>query len=476
MMLPFLPEAARRNFSQYSALIGKDFSLSFEELARSVRQFSLYLQESQPSSERVLFEAHSTAESVVLFWSILNSGRLAVPLNYRLPDAALKETLRLLNAAVYFGKLPRPLNERIPLPKILTSRSGQGTSGTLRAAAEEFHPATLVFTSGSTARPRAVVHSYGNHYFSALGANRNMPLHIGDRWLLSLPLYHVAGIAILFRTMLAGAAVVLPDEHCSLKENILQFKPTHLSLVATQLNDLLEDPSMNDALRAMKGILMGGSAIPENLLRKAHERGWPLVLSYGSTQMSSQITATAPGDAFAAWQTSGRVLAYREVRIDDWGEIWVRGKTLFSGYWENGVTKKTTDENGWFATGDLGRWDEKGRLIVLGRKDRMFISGGENIFPEEIERALERISRVQRAVVVPVPESRFGQRPVAFVKAEKFDSVQEAAFKNALRQILPGYKIPLRIFAWPDDVPSGMKVSLKWFENKARMLLKEEDH
>ncbi len=474
MMLPFLPHEAKGSFSQYPALIGKDFSLSFEELAHSVQRFSLWLQENHPS-ERVLFEAHSTVESVVLFWAALNSGRVAVPLNYRLPDAGLKDTLRFLNASVYFGKLPRTVTKGIHISEVFSSLSGQENPGTLRAATDEFHPATLVFTSGSTARPRAVLHSYGNHYYSALGANRNMPLQIGDRWLLSLPLYHVAGIAILFRTMLTGAAVILPDEERSLKQNILQSRPTHLSLVAAQLNDLLEDPSMDEPIREMKAILMGGSAIPENLLRKAYERGWPLVLSYGSTQMSSQITATAPGDSFAAWQTSGRVLAYREVRIDDSGEIWVRGKTLFLGYWENGAVQKPTDDQGWFASGDLGLWDEEKRLVVLGRKDRMFISGGENIFPEEIERALEKIPAVERAVVVPIPEARFGHRPVAFVKAENFDLAQEVAFKNTLRQTLPGYKIPLRIFAWPDDVPSGMKVSLKWFENKARMLLKENE-
>ncbi len=470
MMLPFLPGEARRSFSQYPALIGKDFSLSFEELAHTVRHFSRWLQENHPT-ERVLFEAHSTVESVVLFWAALNSGRIAVPLNYRLPDAGLKEVLGFLDASFYFGNKSRTLTARIPFPEISSAHA----SVALETAREETQPATLVFTSGSTARPRAVLHSYGNHYYSALGANRNMPLQIGDRWLLSLPLYHVAGIAILFRTMLAGAAVILPDEERSLKQNILQSKPTHLSLVAAQLNDLLEDPSMDEPLREMKAILMGGSAIPENLLRKAYERGWPLVLSYGSTQMSSQITATAPGDLFAAWQTSGRVLAYREVRIDDSGEIWVRGKTLFLGYWENGAVQRPMDDAGWFASGDLGMWDEEKRLVVLGRKDRMFISGGENIFPEEIERALEKIPAVERAVVVPIPEARFGHRPVAFVKAENFDLAREVAFKNTLRQALPGYKIPLRIFAWPNDVPSGMKVSLKWFENKARMLLKEDE-
>ncbi len=477
MKLPFLPVQSAENFGEQPAVITPERHFSFNELLGIIQTAATALEKAGlHPGDRLAIEAQSTIEVIALFWAAI-AGKISVALmSPRLPDQTFTELLQYLNCSIAYINSERTLHSGVhKLYWPPEARAGEHVNPFLPQSVNEEQPATIIFTSGSTGKPRAVLHAYRNHYYSALGSNQNIPLQPGDRYMLSLPLFHVAGIAILFRTMLAAASLVLPDKNSSLAENIICFKPTHLSLVAAQLSDLLNDPQVPPSLAGVKTILMGGSAMPQSLLQKAFARGWPLVVSYGSTEMSSQITATAPGAPFEDWQTSGRLLPYRELKISGSGEILVRGKTLFPGYLHGDKIQAKLTSDGWFATGDLGLLDAKDRLTVKGRKDRMFISGGENIYPEEIERALEQLPSVSRAVVVAVPHTRFGQRPVAFVQTAEIHDFDEAALKKALRNVLPGFKIPMRIFDWPKDAPSGMKVDLQWFGAKAADLVEKEE-
>jgi O-succinylbenzoic acid--CoA ligase len=299
-----------------------------------------------------------------------------------------------------------------------------------------------------------VLHSWANHLYSAKGSNANLPLHSGDRWLLSLPLYHVGGLAILVRCALAGAAVAVPDQDASLSATLDATGATHASLVATQLRRLLE---AREALpRRVRGLLLGGGPLPEGLLRRGHERSWPLHTSYGSTEMASQITTTPPGAPLSTLRTAGRRLPHRRLRIDADGQILVAGPTLCLGIAE-GNDLHDPRAHGWLPTGDLGRLDAQGRLHVQGRTDRQFISGGENIQPEELEAALERGDRIARAVVVPVPDPEYGRRPVAFLRTTGGPLPEE--WRDRLRAELPSFKVPDAAYPLPEAATEGrMKV------------------
>ena len=155
--------------------------------------------------------------------------------------------------------------------------------------------------------------------------------------------------------------------------------------------------------------------------------------------------------------TTGQILRYREVSISEDGEILVRGHTRFQGYVDGDRLETPFDENGWFGTGDIGDFDADGYLTVTGRKDNMFISGGENIQPEEIEKAFRAVQGVADAIVVPVDNEEFGQRPVAFVQMLGGAGANEG-IRDAVAQSLPRYKIPDHILPWPDDaVALGIK-------------------
>jgi O-succinylbenzoic acid--CoA ligase len=156
------------------------------------------------------------------------------------------------------------------------------------------------------------------------------------------------------------------------------------------------------------------------------------------------------------------VLAHRQIKIDDEQQIWVRGATLFRGYVNGASISCPTDAEGWYGTGDLGRWDSQGRLIIIGRRDHLFISGGENIYPEEIERALLDLPGVLQAIVVPAADREFGQIPVAFVDG---DHDQVTHWRRALAELLPKFKIPARYYPWPQH--EGLKPNRRTLQQLA---------
>ena len=326
-------------------------------------------------------------------------------------------------------------------------------------------PATVVFTSGSTGTPKAALHTFGNHYFNAVGSGENIALAPGDRWLHSLPLYHVGGLSIVFRCLLAGAAMALPDAESRLSASVSKLGATHVSLVPTQLLRLLREEA---GLPGLKAVLMGGGPIPPSLVDEALARGLPIHTSYGLTEMSSQVTTTPPGASTGQLRTAGRVLPRRRVRVSGSGEILVRGETLFAGYVEKGETNLPLDDGGWFHTGDLGEFDGDGYLRVVGRADNLFVSGGENVQPEEIEAALLRLEGVEEAVVVPVPDPEFGERPVAFVRMADGADPLTPNLAGSLAESLPRFKVPDAFYPWPAGVGAGMKVDRVSFRERAR--------
>jgi len=419
--------------------------------------------------DRIALHVDRTPNAVILLWAVWRRGAVAVPLSTRLPPGeigprALQVDSAYLVTATQEGEVDASDQIDILSPQAVVA--GRGTRETSAGEAPDHdRPASIVFTSGSTGTPKAALHTWANHLYSAKGANANLPLEREDRWLLSLPLYHVGGLAILVRCALAGAAVAIPPARTSIAANLRAAHATHVSLVATQFRRVLD--AIDGAPPAsLKAVLLGGGPIPDGLLRDGYGRSWPLLTSYGSTEMASQITTTAPGAPLDDLQTAGRTLPHRRVRIED-EQIYVAGPTLFRGYVPLEGPEAPQTDDGWYPTGDRGRIDASGRLRVLGRMDRMFVSGGENIQPEEIEAVLERLDVVERAAVVPVPHAEYGRRPVAFVHTT--EPVDETGLQRVLTSTLPGYKIPDGFYKLPAKVlTQGLKINRERLRERAR--------
>ena len=430
---------------------------------------ALHLGGLEPGS-RVALHLPKDERYVALVLALIRAGHVACPISDRLTPRGVTPLLERAACSALISEDEKLLQAAgadllRPWPETLLEEVPQGTSHRSESIDIPLErPATIIFTSGSTGVPKAALHTFGNHYHSALGSNANITLQPGDRWLHSLPLYHVGGLSILFRCLLEGATVALPQSGTSPGESITSLGATHVSLVSTQLSRLLRESA---DLGRLQAVLMGGGPVPPSLVDEALVRGLPVHTSYGLTEMASQVTSTPPGASLGELRTAGRALPNREVSISARGEILVRGETLFAGYVEGEESDRPLDADGWFHTRDLGELDENGYLRVGGRMDNLFISGGENVQPEEIEEILCRLERVEEAVVVPVPDEEFGARPVAFVR---MDHGESGELVHELEPVLPRFKIPISFYPWPEEARRGIKADRAALSELARRL------
>ncbi|WP_061040316.1 o-succinylbenzoate--CoA ligase [Vibrio coralliirubri] len=303
--------------------------------------------------------------------------------------------------------------------------------------------ASIVFTSGSSGNPKAVAHTLEQHLCSASGLLDVFQFKGNDTWLLSLPMYHVSGLAIVHRWLAAGGCIKIGTGQ--LETDIQEC--SHASLVATQLHRLLKS---KQAL-TLTHVLLGGSHIPEALGLEAQQMGIETWLGYGMTEAASTVTAK-PVDASC---TAGFVLNHRQLKIEE-QRIFIGGETLASGYYYQGKLTPLVDNNGWFDSKDLGEWVGEQESII-GRADNQFISGGENIHCEEIERVLNQLSEVNQAFIVPIEDDEFGFRPAAIVDCAELPTKEW--FIEQLIGRLERFKFPVEYYRMPQQEQQGIKVS-----------------
>lgn len=434
-----------------------------------------------PGSRLALYAENDPVHFMLFFAAWINN-ILFVPLNRALPfDAAVKDAAPDVvitgdcclapgyeTGAVFPEAPPHPYC--ISAESLLQGMPQNDTTLPVFTPVALDRECSLVFTSGSTGKPRGVVHTISNHVYSALGAISFLGLTSANRWLITLPLNHVGGLSVFTRTFLSGAAAVFPETRHRTNDAIMEQAADFISLVPTQLiRYMTAGPtaagSVLDRLKSMRAILLGGAPAPGWVIDKALDESLPIVPSYGSTESCSLVTAVPPGSKRSVYKTAGRVLPYRKLALDADGRILLAGKTRFAYYLEGGK-KVFPFQDGWFKTADLGETDDHGNWIITGRCDEIFISGGENINPYEIENHLMAIGGIDAAVVVPAPHPEFGHVPWAFiVSSRKMDPEKVSA---ALRKTLPGFKIPVKMmFVDPQETAGGIKADRRYFKKKA---------
>ncbi len=442
------------------ALITGGTTLNYPELLNKALGIRQSLFERGLKADQVVVLDNLPPEAmIVALWACSLGRFIAFPLNTRFPASTLKATLSNLNPAMIISDRGLIPSLAVTFNELTESSQGPDARNAVNFNLDE--AATLLMTSGSSGTSKIVVHSHGNHIANALGSNLNIPISANDRWLISLPLYHVGGLSILYRTTLTGATVVIPDPQTSLLESITKYQISHISLVATQLQELLEEPKAHKSLQKLKAILLGGSAIPKSLLKRALQLELPIHISYGSTEMASQITTTQASDRSTDLNNSGTLLAGRDLIISAGGEILVRGQTLALGYQDGLQRTDLRDAMGWFHTGDIGYLEVQGKLTVTGRLDNQFISGGENIQPEQIETILTSITGISQALVLAQQDEKFGMRPVAYIQTNELN-LKVGELVTELKKSLPGYMIPVAFFQMPAELlQDRMKLSRK---------------
>ncbi|MFH0271825.1 o-succinylbenzoate--CoA ligase [Vibrio jasicida] len=317
--------------------------------------------------------------------------------------------------------------------------------------------ASIVFTSGSTGKPKAVVHTHRQHLASAQGLLAEFRFNHEDSWLLSLPLYHVSGLAIVYRWLFAGATLKVGSGN--LADDILGV--SHASLVATQLKRLLDE----QVELSLTHVLLGGSHVGHELALRATQQGIETWLGYGMTEAASTVTAKR----IDSISNAGHLLQNRDIKLVE-QRIYIGGKTLAAGYFHQGNITSLLNESGWFDSKDLGEW-QGDELKIIGRADNQFISGGENVHCEEIEAALNQIESVSQSIVVPVEDVEFGHRPVAVMQTDSL--LDNAQYEQHLQTKLEKFKWPVAYYVMPQTLlAGGIKVSRKavkdWLKNEVQ--------
>lgn len=307
-------------------------------------------------------------------------------------------------------------------------------------------PATLIFTSGSTGAPKAARLALENHLACARAANEVLQVDASARLVCALPLFHVGGLSMIFRCLLSGATLSLHerfDAAAVLAD--LRAGATHVSVVAATLSRLLDTaapapaaagsgagPALPPALA-----IAGGGPVPATLLARARGAGLRVVQTWGMTETCSMATCEPPADADGL--TAGPPLPGVRLRIRD-GELEVAGPSVMRGY----LGKPPPGE--WLPTGDLAGLDGRGRLVVHARRGDLITSGGEKVYPAEVEAALLAHPAVREAAVVPADDERWGQVGVAYVVS----AVPPGELRGFLRERLAAYKVPARFVALPE--------------------------
>jgi o-succinylbenzoate---CoA ligase len=363
-----------------------------------------------------------------------------------------------LHACMLGGFVAVPVDRRLSAPEQETVAEGAvaviddplGTGEprareTWREAVHELDaPAVVIHTSGTSSAPKPVTLTYGNLLWSALGSAVALGLDPDERWLCALPLSHVGGISILVRSAIYATTAIVHErfETEPVLTSLREREVTLVSLVATTLARLLD--AGLQAPPALRCALTGGGPVPAALVRRAHEAGVPVSMTYGLTEACSQATTT-PVAALAQGELgAGPPLFCTRLRCADDGEILLAGPTVAPG---------SLAPDGWLHTGDLGEVDERGRLSVTGRKADTIVSGGENVAPSEVEAVLESHPDVLEAAVVGRPDERWGEAVTAIVVARAGRTPGAAALRAHCAAALAPYKVPKRVVLSEHSLP-----------------------
>jgi len=468
-----------------TAIIFEDSRISYLELHQRVNRTCCWLQSlGIEKGDRVAAMLSNCPEFLELFLACSRMGALFVPVNYRLAAPELDYTLtnsrpRLFVFGDEFAETVSwvNLNERRPLmlvagvavcaqlPNVLDYHTGTAafagqqpflTDTMAPGAPEEAH--VIMYTSGTTGQAKGAVLSHRKTFFNCLNADIFFKLHFDDVMLVVLPLFHSGGLFIQASPVIyKGATMILHrnfDPHRTYRD-IREYQVTKFLGVPTIYKSLVKAESERKAdLSSLKVSAIGGEKLTPEMMARFKAAGFSLRQIMGQTETSILLWAHED-DAVLKPGSVGRPVFHAEVRVVDRsgrpcepgqvGEIVVRGSIMMTEYWQDPVKTEETIRGGWLHTGDLARMDEDGYFYLVDRARDMFISGGENIYPAEIERILRMHPGVEDIAVVGMPDETWGEAGYAFVMPKREKNLEA----DDLIQFCDG---KLARYKWPKHV------------------------
>jgi fatty-acyl-CoA synthase len=413
--------------------------------------------------DRVATLTGNTPEHVLAFFACAKAGFMLVPLNWRLAAPELRYQLEDAEPALFlvedeyaelatatgwdFEALDAPHEQVEPV----------------RAEVADEDGLLLIYTSGTTGRPKGAVLTHANCFWTNLSFDLATGLTGDDVALQVLPQFHCGGWNVQpLLTWWKGGKIVLERRFDAARvlKLLAEKRVTTVMGVPAIYLFLSQEPGFADAdLSSLRLAVVGGAPMPEELLRVWQARGIEIVQGYGLTEAAPNVLCLPPEDAIRKMGSAGKPYPFVEVRLSEGNELQVRGPNVFPGYWRNPDATAAALRDGWLHTGDVAEVDDEGCYRIRGRSKDMYISGGENVYPAEVEGILHAHPAVADVAVVGVPDERWGEVGVAFVVVKQ--PVSEEVLFEHCRERLARFKVPKRV-RFVDALPlSAMNKVLK---------------
>ncbi len=442
------------------AVITPSGSISYKEFEGRISfMIEKLLETGLHKGSRAAILSKNSLDYAVLIFALWRIGAVPVPLNVKLLPKEVEEQIEIAHCRILFtgdtiAKEIKPDNTIVvKLPKTVETSEFNFK--------EEIEPgiedtAVIIFTSGSTGTPKGVELSFNNLIQSAVTGDQIFRHREGDRWLASLPFYHVGGLSVIIRCFYYGAALIIPAsleaEHLSFA--IEKYKPTLTSLVTTQLKRFIDSGfKPNPELRH---VLLGGGFIDPLLVKNAYNSNWNVSKSYGITETASFVTALSTDEFRLKPDSAGKALPPNQILIVDEdrnplpsmrpGEIAVKAQSVAKGYFGSREESSNKFSGDIFYSGDYGWLDEEGYLFIEARRNDLIVSGGENISPFEVEKEILIHPNIKEACVFGIEDDEWGQAVAAAIVTKNNSEISLSEMKDFLNNRLPGYKQPKKIF------------------------------
>jgi O-succinylbenzoic acid--CoA ligase len=317
--------------------------------------------------------------------------------------------------------------------------------------------AIIIFTAGTTGSAKGVELSFNSIKQSAKNGDQIINHNKNDRWLASLPFYHIGGFSIITRALMHNASINIPKslDTSSLKDAFKKYKPNYCSLVPTQLKRLLEAGVKPN--KELKNVLVGGGVIDQKLISNAVDEDWHVTIVYGSTETASFITALTEDEVYFKPGSVGKAVKPNKViivndnrhqlDIGEVGFVTISSTSLMKGYHNNPEETETKIENGFYYSDDIAHLDDEGYLFLAARKDDMIITGGENVYPFEVENRIIEHPDIYDVGVFPLEDDEWGEIVCAAIALnDNRSEMSLAELTEFLEESLAPYKIPKKIF------------------------------
>lgn len=444
--------------------------------------YKLLFQNNLKIGDRIAVLAENSLEHLVLFSVCQKTGLILVPLNYRLAPKELDYQLNDCESTVLifedkfldkvkdldsFSRIKIKIN-LIDVSELIEKEKNNIHNFEANETFNEDHPIFILYTSGTTGFPKGALYTHKMLFWNSINTALRLDITSEDKSISCTPMFHTGGWNVIPTPFLHHGAYVCitkkfdPDLILQLLE---KEKATMFMAVPTMLAMMSQSELFRRSdLSTVKYFIIGGEPMPISLIETWHRKGVPIRQGYGLTEVGPSVTSLHQNDAVRKKGSIGKVNFYLKYRIvndegkdvsqGEIGEFILKGPTVTPGYWKNPEATKECIKDGWFYTGDLVREDPDGFLYIVDRKKNIFISGGENVYPAEIERVLYVHPIIQEVAVIGVPDEKWGEVGKAFIKIKEGYSITKEELKKFCEENLARYKVP-KYFEFVDEVPKS---------------------